>query len=133
MTCRTDSSQKLFTFEEKKSKLTLENVDQVISTKILVDGCEINDETIRCDYMLLAKGIEFYIELKGQDLVHAINQIKATIKRLSADVKSKNKKAYIICTRSPLSSTQIQNIKFDLLKNYNSDLQIKSTPYKDKY
>lgn len=133
MACSIESSQKLFTFEEKKSKLTLENVDQVISTKILVDGCAINDETIRCDYMLLAKGIEFYIELKGQDLVHAVDQIKATIKRLSADFKSKNKKSYIICTRSPLSSTQIQNIKYDLLKNYNSDLQIKSSPYKDKY
>lgn len=133
MNCRTESSQKIFTFEENKSKLTLENVDQVASTKIIVDGCEINDKTIRCDYMLLAKGIEFYIELKGQDLVHAVNQIKVTIKRLSADFKCKNKKSYIICTRSPLSSTQIQNIKFDLLKNYNSDLQIKSSPYLDKY
>jgi len=133
MNCRIESSQKLFTFEERKSKLTLENVDEVVSTKIIVDGCEINDDSIRCDYMLLAKGIEFYIELKGQDLAHAVNQIKATIKRLSNDLKNKNKKAYIICTRSPLSSTQIQNIKFDLLKNFNSDLQIKSSPYKDKY
>lgn len=133
MSCKTESSQKLFVFEEKKSKLTLENVDEVTSTKILVDGCEINDESIRCDYMLLAKGIEFYIELKGQDLAHAVNQIKATIKRLSNDLKNKNKKSYIICTRSPLSSTQIQNIKFDLLKNFNSDLQIKSSPYKEKY
>ena len=133
MNCRTESSQKIFMFEENKSKLTLENIDQVKSTKIIVDGCEINDKTIRCDYMLIAKGLEFYIELKGQDLAHAINQIKATIKRLSDNFKIKNKKAYIICTRSPLSSTQIQNIKFDLLKNFNSDLQVKSSPYKDKY
>lgn len=133
MNCRTASSQKLFTFEEKNSKLTLENIDQVNSTKIIVDGCEINDESIRCDYMLLAKGLEFYIELKGQDLTHAVNQIKATIKRLSSDIKKKNKKAYIICTRSPLSSTKIQTIKFDLLKNFNSELQIKSSPYRAKY
>jgi hypothetical protein len=133
MSCRTKSSQKLFTFEENKSKLTLENVEQVESTKIVVDGCEINDDSIRCDYMLLAKEKEFYIELKGQDLLHAVAQLKATIKRLSPNFKSKNKKSYVICTRSPLSSTQIQNLKFDLIKNFNSDLQIKSSPYKDKY
>lgn len=133
MSCRTNSSQKIFTFEENKSKLTLENVDQVDSVKIIVDGCEINDNSIRCDYMLLAKEKEFYIELKGQDLMHAVAQIKSTIKQLSPDLRARNKKSYIICTRSPLSSTQIQNLKFDLLKNFNSDLQIKSSPFKDKY
>ncbi len=133
MNCKKESSQKLFTFEQNRSKLTLENVDQVKSIEILVDGCEINDNTLRCDYMLLAKGIEFYIELKGQDLLHAVSQIKATIKRLSPEFKNKNKKAYVICTRSPLSSTQIQSLKYDLLKNFNADLQVKCSPHKDKY
>jgi len=133
MNCKIESSQKLFTFEENKSKLTLENIDQVVSIKILVDGCLINDDSIRCDYMLLAKEMEFFIELKGQDLSHAVNQIKATIKRISSNVNIKNKRSFIICTRSPLSSTKIQSIKFDLLKNFNSELQIKSSPYKEKY
>ena len=55
---------KIFKFEEQRSSLTLENIDQVLSTKIIVDGCEINDNDVKCDYLHLAKGMEMYIELK---------------------------------------------------------------------
>lgn len=82
MSCRNISNQKLFVYQEMRSKLTLENVDSVESTSIKIDGCEINDDSVRCDYMHLAKEIEFYIELKGQDLEHALEQIKSTINRL---------------------------------------------------
>lgn len=116
-----------------KSKLTLENTDRIESESIKVDGCEINDKSIRCDFLHIAKNIEFYIELKGQDLEHALNQIRTTISRLSKDVKIYNKKSYIICTRSPLSSTEIQNYKREFKKNYNSELIIKSSPHSDKY
>lgn len=133
MNCRTISNQKLFVFEEMKSKLTLENVDNIESTKIIVDGCEINDNSIRCDFMHLAKDIEFYIELKGQDLVHALEQIKMTIIRLSTNIKKGNKISYIICTRSPMSSSEIQNHKLEFRKKFNSRLEIKSSPFKDKY
>ena len=43
MTCRRESNQKLFVYQENKSKLTLQNNDQVSSISIKVDGCEIND------------------------------------------------------------------------------------------
>jgi hypothetical protein len=66
--CRRNSNKKLFIYEEKRSKLTLENTNEVKSTSIIVDGCEINDHTIRCDFMHVAKNFERYIVLKGQDL-----------------------------------------------------------------
>ena len=133
MNCRKISSQKLFVYQEMRSKLILENVDSIESTSITVDGCEINDDTIRCDFMHIAKGIEFYIELKGQDLEHALEQIKSTIFRLSTNVKKGNKISYIICTRSPMSSSEIQNHKLKFRKKFNSKLEIKSSPFKDKY
>jgi hypothetical protein len=133
MSCRNISSQKLFVYQEMRSKLTLENVDSIESTSVRVDGCEINDNSIRCDFMHLAKGIEFYIELKGQDLEHALDQIKSTIIRLSSNIKKGNKISYIICTRSPMSSSEIQNHKLDFRKKFNSKLEIKSSPFKDKY
>jgi glycerophosphoryl diester phosphodiesterase len=83
--------------------------------------------------MHIAKGIEFYIELKGQDLEHALEQIKSTIFRLSTNVKKGNKISYIICTRSPMSSSEIQNHKLEFRKKFNSKLEIKSSPFKDKY
>ncbi|WP_159916643.1 hypothetical protein [Flavobacterium urumqiense] len=116
-----------------RSKLTLENVDSIKSTSVRVDGCEINDNSIRCDFMLIAKEIEFYIELKGQDLEHALEQIKSTINRLSLNIKKGNKISYIICTRSPMSSSEIQNHKLDFRKKFNSKLEIKSSPFRDKY
>ena len=133
MNCRKISSQKLFVYQEMRSKLILENVDSIESTSITVDGCEINDDTIRCDFMHIAKGIEFYIELKGQDLEHALEQIKSTIFRLSTNVKKGNKISYIICTRRPMSSSEIQNHRPEFRKKFNSKLEIKSSPFKDKY
>lgn len=133
MNCRRESNQKLFVYEENRSKLTLENLNEVSSISIIVDGCEINDSTIRCDYMHIAKEIEFYIELKGQNIEHAVEQIISTIKQLSLSVKKYKKRSYIICTRSPLSSTKIQSYKYYFKKNYNSDFILKSSPYKDTY
>jgi hypothetical protein len=133
MKCRTSSNQKIFVYEEKRSKLTLENIDQVNSVSIIVDGCEINDRSIRCDFLHLAKDIEFYVELKGQDLEHAILQIKATIHRLSLNYKSASKISYIICTRSPMTSSEIQNYKLEFRKKYNSKLEVKSSPFTDRY
>ena len=133
MNCKNISTQKLFVYQEMRSKLTLENVDNIESTSIKIDGCEINDDSIRCDFMHIAKGIEFYIELKGQDLEHALNQIKSTILRMSANIKKADKISYIICTRSPMSSSEIQNHKVEFRKKFNSRLEIKSSPFRAKY
>ena len=131
--CRTTSKNKIFTFKEQRSVLNLENVDQVDSVKIIVDGCEINDDGIKCDYLHIAKEIEMYIELKGQDLIHAMNQIERTIKMLSSNGQKQKKISYIICTRSPLTSTEIQNYDRKFREKFNSKLIIKSSPFSDKY
>ncbi|TWV96212.1 hypothetical protein [Chitinophaga pinensis] len=130
--CRLTSKNKIFTFEEQRSKLILKNRDEVESVKIHVDGCEIN-EGLRCDYLHLAKEIEFYIELKGQDLHHAIKQLKQTINKLGTKNKEQQRVCYIICTRSPLASTEIQEFAREFRRNYNSRLVIKSSPYTDSY
>lgn len=130
--CRTTSRNKIFTFKEQHSTLILENKDEVDSTRIVVDGCEINDG-IKCDYLHIAKEIEMYIELKGQDLIHAMDQIERTMKLLSSNYQKHPKVSYIICTRSPLSSTEIQNYDRRFRSKYNSKLIIKSSPYKDVY
>lgn len=131
--CRITSSNKIFVFEENKSKLTLQNINQIDSTKIIVDGCEINDEGLRCDFMHIIEENEFYIELKGQDIIHALNQIERTMRLLSSDYKNAKKTSYVICTRSPLNSTSIQNLVYKFRKNFNSKLIIKSSPHIDSY
>lgn len=131
--CRLTSKNKIFTFEEQRSKLILKNTDEVESTKIHVDGCEIKDDGLRCDYLHLAKDTEFYIELKGQDLPHAMDQLERIISLLGAKNKAQKRTCYIICTRSPLASTEIQKYDRQFRAKFNSKLVIKSSPYTDSY
>jgi hypothetical protein len=127
--CCITNNNKLVVFEETRSKLIIENIDKVEATKVTVDDCEIK-EGVRCDFMYIIKDLEIYIELKGQDIKHAIEQLEATIKKLSTNPKTKKKKSFVICTRSPLSSASIQNVRVKFRKNYNSDFIVKSSPYK---
>jgi hypothetical protein len=129
--CRTKSCQKLFVFEEKRSKLTLENVKEVESEIIKVDGCEISDQTARCDYLLTTEQLEMYVELKGQDINHAIIQIESTIERLSTGNRAK--RAYIICARVPMASPELQMLALQAKKRLNYALIVKSSGFRDKY
>lgn len=115
-------------FKEGRSKLTIENADRVDATKVIVDGCQIK-EGKRCDYLYLIKEKEIYIELKGQNIKYAFEQLETTIRRLSMDVRNGDKLSIIICTRSPLTSASIQQYQIQFRKNYNSDLLVKSSPY----
>lgn len=129
--CCDTNNNRTVVFQESKSKLIIENIDGVEATKVVIDGCEIKTG-IRCDYLYLIKNLEIYIELKGQDIHHAVKQVESTIKKVSKNPKACNKKAFIICTRSPLSSASIQNIRVKFKKKYNSDLIVKSSPHRHK-
>jgi len=125
--CETNRDNRVV-FKEGRSKLTIENPDRVEATKVIVDGCQIN-EGKRCDYLYLIKEKEIYIELKGQDIKYAIEQLETTIRRLSKDVRNSGKISIVICTRSPLASASIQQFQIKFRKNYNSDFIVKSSPY----
>lgn len=127
--CTSTNSNKLVVFEENKSKLTIENKHRVEASKIKVDGCQITDG-LRCDFLYIINGLEVFIELKGQDLDHALKQIKTTIEQLSNEPKTHPKISFIICTRVPLSSTKIQNLRLKFKRDYSSDLVVQSSPYK---
>jgi hypothetical protein len=125
--CTISNKNRLIVFQENKSKLTINNKDRVEAKQIEVDGCQITDG-IRCDFLLLAKDLEIFIELKGQDLKHALEQIEATITQLSSDFRKKSKTSIIVCTRSPLTSATILHKKKIFRKKFNSELIIKNTP-----
>ena len=126
--CIQKTNNKIIVFQENRSKLIILNKNQINTTKVTVDGCEITSG-LRCDFMLLAQELEYFIELKGQDIEHAIKQLIATINKLSSNPKNMEKSSFIICTRSPLSSASIQNLQVKFKKNFNSKLIIKSSPF----
>lgn len=127
--CVTKTSNKIIVFEERRSKLTLINDNEIELSKILIDGCQIK-QGLRCDYMFLESDKENYIELKGHNLSHALLQIKKTIELCSENRKESPKRCFIICSRVPIASAAIQNLRLKFKKEYNSELMIVSSPYK---
>lgn len=130
--CTTITKQKIITFSEKRSTLILRNTHQVPAKCVVVDGCQITSG-IRCDHLMIAKDVEHFIELKGQDLMHAIEQLITSIKTLSSNASKQQKISYIICSRSPLNSAAIQNLRLNFRKHFNSDLIIRSSPYQTTF
>lgn len=115
-------------FEEKASKLTVLNASRKPTTKVLIDGCQITNG-IRCDHLLIEEEKENFIELKGTDIDHALEQLTRTIRLLSFDFRKHPKRSFIICSRSPMSSAKIQGWQLKFRRDFNSDLIVKSSPY----
>lgn len=118
----TDSNIK---FEEHKCAIFFTNPQRKTCSRICIDGCVIT-EGLRCDNLLIDwNGNEYFVELKGSDISHAIKQIEATIPLLhkaGAQIK-----AFIIHkSRSPQFTTEIQRAKKRLQQRY-GDSTILST------
>jgi hypothetical protein len=113
--------------KEKKSKLTFENPNFLEICNLKVDNCAIK-EGLRCDYAMTVETIaeEFYIELKGRDVKHAFNQLKATIQTISANAKNQPKLCFIISTRVPLTSPEIQLAAKEFQSKFNAKLVVKT-------
>lgn len=75
-----------------------------------VDGCAINNKlTMRCDKLVVSaeEHEERYVELKATGVMHAIDQLEATIVRLGEF--EDNRHAYVISTNVALAyTTKIQ-------------------------
>ena len=68
--------------------------------------------------------IQNFIELKGKNIKHAIEQLKRSIKILGQ--KDNQIMCYIISSRSPVSSAEILNLKLSLKREFKADLKIKN-------
>jgi len=80
-----DKRQKRIVSKEKRSSHTAVNKNGQLVRQYLIDGDVIKDKhVIKCDYLVLndEKKTAYFIELKGSKVVHAIEQIEETAKRL---------------------------------------------------
>jgi hypothetical protein len=87
---------------------------------------------IRCDWLVRLNDAtskeEIYVELKGSDVRHAVEQLRATIVKLSADRAKFPKRCFVVFTRNPLTGTDVQQLKLQFRKTFNSLFQ----PVRDK-
>lgn len=122
--CEHIDDRPLIIVKENRCKITFRNPSRLQIRRIHIDGCVIT-EGLRCDYLLINRdAVEHYTELKGSDVRHALQQIEATIRAVG--VNSNQRKAFIISTRCPLMTTEIQQKQKYFKKNYNATLVIKN-------
>lgn len=137
--CITERTDVLVVLRDKRggrSKMIFENEKQELVKVVEVDDCEIKAGK-RCDFLLLhpvkkkSKNIdnEYFVELKGKAVKHGCEQLEASINRLSENAKKKPKHAFIISSKSPLSSTEIQKIQRRFKKELNTKLIIRNKQY----
>ena len=111
--------------EEYKRKIIFINSSRMIVNKIRVDGCQIIDG-IKCDFLVTYDRTENFIELKGENIKHALDQIIRTISILGNN-NCYNRNSYIISSRSPLSAADIQNHRLQFKRKYKSSLIVKNS------
>jgi hypothetical protein len=99
--------------------------------KVQVDDCAIT-EGPRCDWLVLLNDMisheEIYVELKGSDIHHAVEQLTTTIEKLSENSRRLGKRCFVVFTRNPLATTEVQRLKVNFM-NY---FRARFLPVKDK-
>lgn len=127
--CIRETSDPHIKFGEKSSTIYFNNPSRRLAYVVTIDGCVIKDtSTVKCDFLLiddLSKN-EYFVELKGSDVGHAIDQLRASIERFS-DKSNKNKQtfAYVVPTKvEPAVSTKVQVAKKNFRKKYNAILEV---------
>ena len=89
--CTNCSEGKSVVAEENKSKYILQNLSRKKVCRVQIDNCVITSQSQRkCDYLMIvcedeasnqAESVDLYfIELKGRDLMSAVEQLTETIK-----------------------------------------------------
>jgi len=118
--------------KEMRSRITFRNPHRNVVRHVVIDGCVINKGP-RCDYLLInSSSVEHFVELKGSDVRHAIVQLKRSIEQVSTDVRGGEKKAFVVSTRCPLASPEVQKHQLDFRKKYKAALTISSSGYECK-
>lgn len=96
--CLEETDASIIKFEEKKKVITFLNSQHQSFVKVKVDGCQITNG-MRCDDLLVNKHTndEHFVELKGVDVGHAMEQLAQSMNDLSdRDCKNKEVHAYIV-------------------------------------
>ena len=75
--CVKDCADANIVFEQNRRRVCFYNPNRQICKCVQVDGCAIT-EGIRCDNMLTShdERCEYFVELKGTDVKHAIEQLR---------------------------------------------------------
>lgn len=125
--CSVSTNQKILTLKEKRSKFVVNNPDERTLVKIQVDGCLIDDERSRCDFIVeVEESKAMYVELKGCELDKAIKQLSHTIELTRPKFSHHQKSAYVVTTRVPKQDNRMLKHRKDFDKKYQTKIMVKN-------
>lgn len=120
-------------FEEQKSKITFVNKSKKSCLKVDVDGGVIpsNTRSARCDKLLVEESalLFCFVELKGGDIEHAIEQLEASLKNPKLNPEFAQRKLAFVVGKNhfPASSPLIQK-GMKKISSLNAKLIVVNTP-----
>lgn len=123
--CVKDCADANIVFEQNRRRVCFYNPNRQICKCVQVDGCAIT-VGIRCDNMLTShdERCEYFVELKGTDVKHAIEQLRVSIQTLGEFTD--NRSAYVVSTNvAPALTTTIQRAKRDFRTKLQAELIVK--------
>lgn len=88
-------------FRENKARICFLNSNRKPYDRITVDGCVIREGN-KCDFLLASceYGDQYFVELKGENLEHAIIQLESTFTRLLDSREGVMRKAFVVSSNS---------------------------------
>jgi len=119
--CTNCNRHPILTAQENKSKYVLKNPNRIEVCKIQVDDCVINsNDESKCDFLFLACETDkaFFVELKGRDLTHAIDQIDHSIDVLISQLEN-----FAINARVVLSKAQTPDLRTSKYVKFKSKIK----------
>jgi hypothetical protein len=123
--------QRISVFEENRRRIAFHNPLEKTVRKIDLDDERLpTDFGPRCDGVLVCPSEipnhEHYVELKGSDVGHAVEQLRNTLQNLSRDPARQSKSCYVISSRVPRAGTDIQRFQRQFRSQYGSALFVRS-------
>jgi len=125
--CNDTTQNKIVSVSENRRTFRVNNKSLFTINSVTVDDCYIT-AGLKCDFLFEVIDEElkevFYVELKGSDISHAIQQLEATVKHCFSIHKTVPRKCYIVASRVPKALTSTQKIKKEFKRKNNLMLYI---------
>lgn len=127
--CSTVTSNRIIVLQENRSKFQINNHECYEAKKIKVDGCLIEDNFEKCDWIVTCENpsrTAIFVELKGCNIDKAISQLKSTLALTTKEFQGYEKKCFAVTTRIPKQQTSIRKKCIDFQRETKVCLSVKN-------
>ena len=124
--CTKSSKSSKIKVSESGRQAVFLNITNASFRIIRADGC-LYVGVISADYIICGPPGDLVVELKGSDVGHGLNQVRATMEKwITSGNASAQVAGLIVCARIPRFDSKIQRVKRSLAKEFGAMLHLSS-------